>query len=901
MNELARRLQETVIPFLAREALLTPETIRERIAEFRYMPTFADVTDEAAEDVARQIETILQVVIDDVVVVQGGGQHKPWLPGRKAATDWYYWQRYRSHLASGGLPPQVLSNLDDVSDRSLGLLEDPRKEGEWDRRGLVLGNVQSGKTANYLGLICKAADAGYKVIIVIAGIHNNLRNQTQVRIDQGFVGRSLRPAKGRVPAELVGVGRLDARRVPIQFTASTRDFSQAVANGVGVPLRALNEPAVFVIKKNSTTLANLLGWLKPNMPIEAPLLLIDDEADNASINVSRGPGEVTRINGQIRELLKMFKRSCYVGYTATPFANFFIYPDDPDDLLGDDLFPRDFIVSLEAPSNYFGARRVFLEDPDDYVRPIDDNEDALPLRHQKTHQVDDLPDSLKDAIRAFVVARAIRLRRGHLNSHNSMLVNASRFTDVHDGLSAQIRTLLDGIKASIGVNGQLEQEEALRDPQIAELHRVWEEQYAAACAWSDLYPHLHSSAAPIEVRTVNARSSGSLHYDANAEHGLNVIAVGGFSLSRGLTLEGLVVTYFLRNSTMYDTLLQMGRWFGYRPDYEDLCRIWMTEESQGYFEHIAESVEILRDDLKAMERAGETPMTFGLRVRAHPDALMITARNKVGRAEVLRVQVSLAGSLVETHTLSVESFEHNRRIAREFVETLADCPHARLATAPVFGLGELFQDVPAERVSQFIESFENDPASLLSSSKQVAAYVEGRTDLTQWDVLLASRQGSPGDIPLMFGGHAILPQKRTIGDGSTPQSKRIGNKQHVAGRGVERAGLSQAQVESAQENHRRFTRAPDPGKPWSYPDKVYRAERRRGLLVIHVLRLREKDDPEALSEPVVAWSASFPYSWDDEGNSIQEATTEYVVNEIFLRELNKRRANEIEEGDEDAE
>ena len=290
--------------------------------------------------------------------------YKPWLESTRASITPYYWDRYKKLLTSKKMSSQVIATLDNVTDRVLGLLENPNKPGKWYRRGMIVGHVQSGKTANYIGLICKAADAGYKLIVVIAGIHNNLRNQTQLRIDEGFVGRdsSGLPSPKR-DERFIGVGKFDQTRRPVTFTNSVRDFNKQMATGLGIPLQNLKEPAVLVIKKNSSTLARLLEWLREHSAgrggttVDAPMLLIDDEADNASINIRHGAGEVSKINGQIRDLLKLFEKRCYVGYTATPFANIFIDPDSTNEMLGDDLFPRNFIVSLDPPSNYFGPER----------------------------------------------------------------------------------------------------------------------------------------------------------------------------------------------------------------------------------------------------------------------------------------------------------------------------------------------------------------------------------------------------------------------------------------------------------------------------------------------------------------------------------------------------------------
>ena len=272
---------------------------------------------------------------------------EPWLDEAKQHIDPFYWKRYREHLIWTGLPKDVVIKLDAITDNTLGRMGNPQKNVAWDSKGMVVGHVQSGKTANYTGLICKAADAGYRLIIVIAGIHNNLRNQTQQRIDEGFIGRDTgRMSKAGKSNRRVGVGLFDDRNVPVSLTTTIDDFKKAVATTNKSQIDSYKVPVVLVIKKNYSTLGNLIDWLKENSShgdeemISQPMLLIDDEADNASINTKFGKKEVTRINGQIRELLGLFHRSCYVGYTATPFANIFIDPDQEDDMLGEDLFPR---------------------------------------------------------------------------------------------------------------------------------------------------------------------------------------------------------------------------------------------------------------------------------------------------------------------------------------------------------------------------------------------------------------------------------------------------------------------------------------------------------------------------------------------------------------------------------
>ena len=556
----------------------TAQSIRDIIGQLRSTPMFSGkIADDEAEELARLIEEKYGISMGLGAVVDAE-DFRPWLHDARINGEVgdFYWSRYRRLLNLKGLPKSVIDATDEVTDRVLDRLGNPKNISPWSRRGMVVGHVQSGKTANYTGLICKAADAGYRLIVVIAGIHNNLRNQTQVRIDEGFIGRDtgrLAHANKAQRQKIIGVGNFDQREFPVSLTNTLRDFNKATATTNTSQIGQYNVPVVLVIKKNSSTLKNLLEWLKEHsvnqgsQMVSQPMLLIDDEADNASINTAYARDEVTRINGQIRELLSLFHRSCYVGYTATPFANIFIDPDTDDETLKQDLFPRHFIIGLDAPSNYFGAQKVFLDARDKHVRLIDDNEDILPMKHKIDHPVDELPESLLRAVRAFIVARAIRNARGQQASHASMLVNASRFTDIQGRLRSKIADALGLIRDAVAVDGA-KGRIALRNPEIAALHAVWEEEFAEAdgAAWPDVQARLYEVLVAARIIEVNAsKRSQALDYDHGGEHGITVIAVGGFSLSRGLTLEGLTVSYFLRNSMMYDTLMQMGRWFGYRP------------------------------------------------------------------------------------------------------------------------------------------------------------------------------------------------------------------------------------------------------------------------------------------------------------------------------------------------
>ena len=909
MTEPIDRLKAMARADLATGELPGPDRIRETLEDIRYLPWARDIPDDEIELLARRFEEELGVTME-LGAILDDRNFTPWLDQAKTSIDPYYWDRYKQLMQDKGFstgPDGVITKLDEITDKILSRLGNPEEQGRWDRRGMVVGNVQSGKTANYTGLICKAADAGYRLIIVIAGIHNNLRNQTQSRIDEGFVGRESVLAGRDNSSNIIGVGRFDNSRTPWTFTTAFRDFNKTGATQVGGNLKDLSVPAVFVIKKNPSTLKNLISWLKEHnarggsQTVSAPMLLIDDEADNASINIAKGKDEVSRINGQIRELLKLFQRSCYVGYTATPFANIFIDPDEDDDMAGQDLFPKNFIVGLEAPSNYYGATRMFVNDSASFIRPIEDNEELLPIKHNKEHQIVALPDSLKLAVRCFVVARAIRIARGDGNKHMSMLVNASRFTNVQGRLRGAIHEMLENIQTGVRVNGAKPMALAETDPEIALLKAAWAIEYASGSeTWDEVFPHLNTAAAPVNAVEVNSKSSGTLNYTDYQENGLNVIAVGGFSLSRGLTLEGLMTTWFLRNSVMYDTLMQMGRWFGYRPNYGDLCRIWMPEEAEGWYAHIAESSDLLKEELRAMEAAGATPEEFGLKVRSHPDTLVVTARNKMGSGQNVVVKIGLGNSFVETAILERDGeIQARNRLAVESLVSGLENEGKPLAIAAEYGQGRLLQSVPAELVQSFIGAFQNHRGSMLTDPGPVLNYISDRVDgeLSRWDVLFPG-VGDADDDRLDASsllGVRLVCQRRGIGEKSDNRTIRVTNKQRVSSRGVERAGLEQNQIDAAESAYLDTLSGYRPeGKKPNFPDRIYRRVRTRPLLVVHMLDLRKQDGTKESNEPVVAWSISFPET------DTPEERTEYIVNTTWLRENYRDDLDEEEmEGDDD--
>ena len=662
------------------------------------------------EALTRELEANLNVVVGDgATLTDDEGTHIPWLPERRASIRWGFSRRYRRYLMEQKRwPLAALRRSDDLTDRILELLEDPQRPGAWDRRGMVVGEVQSGKTSNYIELVCKAVDAGYKFIVILTGTTNSLRAQTQLRFDEGFLGWDTRLNLALNPSnKRVGVGTLSGepllRTIPSTTARETGDFNRGVANHFQVRLGG--DPVIMVVKKNGSVLRNLTRWAEslhspgPGEPItDIPLLVIDDEADFASVNTnptSNGDDEdPTVINRRIRELLTAFEKRVYIGYTATPFANIFIHPDQETSVYGRDLFPRDFLINLPVPSNHVGPTRVFglPEDPDDITaassplpvsRPVHDHEEHIPSVHKNSWVVDQLPPSLLRAIRAFILVCAARTARGQQGQHNSMLVHVTRFVNVQNQVADMVRQELRDLQDRIryGDSGS-------SDPVMDELRAMWHEDFvpttrgvralhpdlAAGCAdlsWEEVQGHLIEQSQRIQVKVINGAAMDALDYWDHPE-GISAIAIGGDKLSRGLTLEGLSVSYYLRASRMYDTLLQMGRWFGYRPGYVDLCRLYTTEELREFYTHITIATQELRQEFDLMADRGMTPRDFGLRVRSHPAGLAITAANKMRHGT--RMTLSYSGTISETIAFDKSNLvnrENHNRIDR-FIRSLGE-------------------------------------------------------------------------------------------------------------------------------------------------------------------------------------------------------------------------------------
>lgn len=878
---------------MAAKQIPTLEEVHALVKTIATLPLLpAPVSDMEIAEVAAQLEREFLVNLGPAHVLQAEG-HKPWLKSKAHEIDFKYWRRYKNHLIQSGFGPKVVNALSEVTDDVLDLAGDPTVDGSWSRRGLVVGHVQSGKTANYVGLINKASDAGYKLIVLIAGIHSNLRSQTQERVDQGFVGRDSDQLLSRqANANYLGVGALDRSFSAVAYTSRAHDFLKTRADGLGVSINNLSQPAIFVIKKNPSILRNLIEWLKGTSAsgdkLTMPMLVIDDEADNASVNIATDPSRPNTINALIRTLLALSTRNTYIGYTATPFANIFIDPDTTTELFGDDLFPKHFIVGLDAPTNYVGAREFFLPEDgrEDITVDLEGTDDWLPVSHKIDASVDWLHESLLEAIDCFVLSKAIRILRGQGSKHHSMLVNVSRFTGVQSRVASRISEHLSKLKDAIENRYASPMESALRDPLMRALHATWEKRYSAVPEqWPAIQSALHQAAAGMTVVEVNARSGpGVLDYRSHAETGLNVIAVGGNSLSRGFTLEGLTISYFLRNTQMYDTLLQMGRWFGYRDGFSDLCRLYIKPEAHEWYAFIAEATEELRDEIRRMEAARLTPMDFGLAVRSHPESLLVTARNKMRTAKEVVREVGLANKLVESAVIhsSGGAGAANWQRGEDLVRRLLG---SGLKASPVGGAKQLpsqvFSGVSQEAVLDFISGFAIHPGNLEMQTSPLMEYVR-RRGLCDWDVVVVSN--SKAEKTTTVGGLDVGLQTRfaeLLGSGrSGLQVSGAGRR--VASRGLEAAGLSKDELTAALDEHRRALEAGSAGK--NIADRFYRAARSKPLLMLHFLDVEVKP-PEQGGDTKWERHAAYGISFPGLRGGEKEQRVAYQANVVAYREL----------------
>lgn len=846
------------------------------------------------------LEAIYQIWTGPGATLASGEGHIAWLDTARPEREWRLWKRYRQYLAEvKHFPPQVLDALDQTTDDIVGRLEDPRRPGAWDTRGMVVGHVQSGKTANYTAVINKAIDAGYQLVIVLAGRHNNLRSQTQQRIDEGVLGYDTQVQRmNGEHQERLGVGNLPLAAPGVITLTSSHDrgdFTRAVAQRQMARLGTA--PMVLVVKKVKSILDGLRRWCATQGETvggrqtvrNVPILIIDDEADDASINTRLVPRNedgsidpnhsVTAINGAIRRLLDLFEQSAYVAYTATPYANIYIDHRGAANGMGADLFPRNFIISLPKPSNYIGPEEVFgLSDSDDpavaagldIVRTVDDWQGWIPEGHDRFCVPGETPESLRRAIRVFVLVCAARRARGQLTEHSSMLVHVTRFNAVQEIVARQVRDELRWVTSRLEHEGG--------GPVIDEMEAVWNVEFAhrqqtgLEISWEAVRDQLRPAALKIRVKEINGFAGDTLEYYDHRHHGLSVIAIGGDKLSRGLTLEGLSVSYYLRASRTYDTLMQMGRWFGYRPNYTDLCRLYTTQALEDLYEHITRANAELRRELEEMALRHMTPEQFGLRIQSHP-ALAITAAAKMRNGT--RVALSYAGDVSETVAFNRDParIAANRGVVEQFLEGLGD-PTERADNRL------LWRDVGDEAITDLLTDFRVHEDSRRMQPALLRKYIAERARngrLKHWTVALITR--GQGGKPTTLAGETVGMIERAILNPPAPIADRVSIRRLLSPTD-EQVDLDARQLARALEKTREHQDDPTLSRPGGPEIRSVR-DVHHGLLLLYPLRLYQAADPARqrieIEIETIGLAISFP-------NDPDAPKVEYVVNNIHWEE-----------------
>jgi hypothetical protein len=852
-------------------------------------------------------------------VLEDSGDHEQWInmttyDGLKREINWHYWKHYEDYLVQEkGFSAPVINELNESTATILSMLEDPLRSGAWDRRGLVMGSVQSGKTASYTGLITKAIDAGYKIVVVLTGVHNSLRSQTQLRLNDELLGYDSEKAMrmSDIAYRKIGVGKYPGHRKKngstcfIQSLTTSNengDFKKTVAQAAGFTTQ---EPYVLVIKKHVSILKNLVEWLglvagekddaERIRVTDIPLLVVDDECDQASVNtkqVVRDPDtgvvdencDPTKTNMRIRELLSLFDKSAYVGYSATPYANVFIHESTKHPKYGDDLFPRNFIVNLTQPANYVGPEKVFgIKDDDSEGNgvplpllsdPITDGDDFFPPGHKKELVVNGLPDSLVVAVKAFILASAARRERKTSNPHNTMLIHVTRFTMVQNRVKQLVSELVRDLRVRI----------IAPDDPLDDFRRIWESEFIPACEamglprheWSTIERNLVVMIRKIVVMTINGSSDDALLYkdaeDATARaeergelpswenRGAHIIAIGGNKLSRGLTLEGLTISYYLRPSTMYDTLMQMGRWFGYRPGYLDLCKIYTTSDIIICFQQIAKAEVNLRAQFDNMALKRMEPRDFGLCVLEDPGMLMITNAGK--RRDTIVVDQNFSGKVSATVNFDPSKAEMNLLVLNDLV-----------LSCNTYGVRESgdtknhWKMVPRRFIIDFLSNYGGSSEATLVQPKVMADFINEQDDgdLQNWDVVLLSKESAAHSFEV--AGKTIGCFKR-VANTVTSKDIAIGTLLSPSHEWIDFTEPEQAKCFKAYQQSKKddgletskFEKPPGPFIRSCRP-------RDRALLLIYSICSKDKDEDETdakrtygltLGKEIYGFVASFP-------------------------------------------
>jgi len=870
-----------------------------------------------------------------------------WLYKVKSQIPHSHFDRYKLYLRKEGFSNKVIEeSIAPTCEKILSRCANPKCSSKFEqKRGLVVGDVQSGKTANYLALANMAYDYGYKIIVLLAGTTDSLRIQTQKRVDSGVIGANSNSIGDEI--EYCGVGVFNEEHYVVPFTNQDNDFAKFIQKNLNAEISDFKKPVILVVKKNKSILESVIKQLKSALKDydSSSILIIDDEADNASISTAPIGKAPTTINKCIREIFNKFPIASYVGFTATPFANIFINPiDEDEDFL--DLFPADFVIQLRAPENYFGGYKVFPhEGTEEYPRPLrlicEKEKNFLPVVHKKDIEYFAIADSLKEAIGSFLINCVVRTNRGHLKKHRSMMINITRYNDVQDRVYDRVLAYVDKLKNIIEQTSYMPVEKFIKNEEMEKLHRLYTttDFYASVregldfdgneiyekLSWNTIQAGLYDEISQFEVVTVNSRN-GKMNskkegkkqrfdYESYSETGARVIAIGGLVLSRGLTLEGLMVSYFSRNAGAYDTLLQMCRWFGYRPKYDDLCRVYISQDNIDSFSAVLAAVDDLKKQFKEMEQSRKKPENFGLMVRERPDTLettlLITARNKLRNSEEIICQLNYGGVYADTSKLLKDENinRHNYDAFEEF--------YKGLEFSEIDGR-YMVQNVWKHDVAKFISKLKIHYCNKKFDVQGLSEYIVESDIFEYWDVVIAT-----GDSTLFpnFMGKRKAATRSFRTSGIDDQFIRIGGvNNRVLDPSILDSGLVKEKIDNFLNdiNAEREKNGEEPKKYLSAKD--YLKIRENPILVIYPIELLTEVRPEEVLARFGSYSEELKQKLVDEKQIVFEKFSEiplmafavafpdkesstrfrYRANLQKLRELTENlEVNDEDEGEED--
>jgi hypothetical protein len=786
-----------------------------------------DILDKALTKAKADLDKNYHLV-DPLAIAREIAESYKWYGGPHELSE--RWEFAKNQLLAEGRSEEEIADVVHSSSQILGLLSSPVTD-KFASRGLVLGYVQSGKTTNFIATISQAADEGYRLIIVFSGVTNNLRRQTQERLEKSLTG--------------------DNPKNWNWLTSAEQDFNASMnANDL---LSAPGKRIIAVVKKNNTRLKKLKSWLE-SAPIAIrqglPVLIIDDEADQATVNSHKLLKRQTAINKTLTTMLKndFLPKNAYLGYTATPFAN--ILSDAKDEA---QLFPRDFIYPLKRADKYFGAEQLFGREPidendqevtteRDIIVPIPKAErDALgTLIDPNSHIVPkEIPESLKQAIHWFIVATAARRVRSEKNKFSTMLIHTSGRIPSHNDMKKLVLEHINYLRGLPEANSQKLLQEVWNSR--SEDGRTDEDDFPLI-TWDQISEEANHVLESCKTIVDNSKSDDRLVYDfQNESYAEPYIVIGGNTLARGLTLEGLICSYFMRTSTAYDSLLQMGRWFGYRVGYEDLQRIWMQDDLISNFRDMALVEEEIRRQIDQLAAEGLDPSQVPIRIRDHK-LLTITAINKMNYAK--RLQIGYSDTRVETISLdsTVEILLANQLETRKFIKSLGDAEIDITSTNPEGW--PLFKDVPWNLVRNYFDNYKWADSATRANGEMIKKYIDahqGKGVLEKWNVFIF-RTDRP-NAPIVDLGSGVLATAITRSAREHIAEAKTVNIHHLVSSndGSADTGLSRSEVKKLLE-----------GRKEKVSDANLRLLREsipqsqgRGLLGIYIIDANSKADPKS--------------------------------------------------------